>query len=436
VPPDCPDGDLLGDAVVARKLALFASGADEAIVVGSDDGRVEWANDAACRLSGWTRAEIVGRALRLFPDDPATERAAAQHIREQLRAGARARIQASVRDRAGRALWVDLEVTPIPGEGDAPGGWVAIVSDVTERKRAEAALAESEERYRSLVEHSPEPMAVHSQGRIVYANRAALELLGAPSADAVLGRSILDFLHPDYYGLAAERIHKMELVGDPAAPVVETLLRVDGSPVDVELAATPVVWRGVPAIQLSGHALGAPGRSTALRRRRSTVDLSRLVLELAPHLEARIAPRARLSFDLACDLPAVEGERERLAALVRALVHAAAALPGGRDGVRLRTAVRVFDARALEAFAASEGFRPGRFATFEVRVDGALLPPAMAARIVDASFPERFPALGPGLAGALAIARDQGGALGVEGGGGARIVAAFPAARSADGGGR
>ena len=320
------------ESAVTRKLHWFATCADQAIFVGGADGRVEWANEAACRLCGAPLEELVGRRVHLFPDAPDAQREASEHIGRQVAAGESARLEAALRDRAGRALWIDLQVMPVPAEGDAPAGWVAVAHDVTERKRAEAEIAESEERYRSLVEGSPEPVAVHSQGRVVYANPAALELLGARSHDEVLGRPIFDFVHPDFHGLAAERILKMELVGDPAERVVETLLRVDGSPVDVELAATPITWRGAPAIQLAGRASDrAPEHGG--RARAPLLDLSSLVLELAPCIEGRIAPRAVVSFDLTGALVAVPGEAGSLAELVCAVVRqAAAALPGGAAG--------------------------------------------------------------------------------------------------------
>lgn len=58
---------------------------------------------------------------------------------------------------------------------------------VTERKRATEALRESEERYRQLVETSPEAIAVHSEGKLVFLNPAALKLLGATSAEQLIG---------------------------------------------------------------------------------------------------------------------------------------------------------------------------------------------------------------------------------------------------------
>ena len=308
---------------------LFASRTEQAIFVGSADGRVEWANEAACRLCGSSRDELLGRKLRLFPDDPRAQSAAAQHVGARFAAGEVARLEASLGVRDGRTLWIELQVTPVPGASDGSSGWVAIARDVSERKQTEQALAESEERYRNLVEDSPEPAAVHAAGRLVYLNRAALALLGASSPEAVLGRSVFEFLHPDYHRLATERILKMEVVGDPAGPVVERLLRLDGSPVDVELAATPITWRGKPAIQLSGHALGRAAASSeeTERGRAPALDLSSLVLRLAPRLEDRIAPRAVVSLDLSEARVALRGSSAALEELICSLADAGQRVP-------------------------------------------------------------------------------------------------------------
>ncbi len=422
------------DPSVLRRLLWFASGAEHAIFVGGADGRVEWANDAACRLCACALGDLVGRRVQLFPDDREAQRAAADHLQRRIGAGESARLEAALRDRAGRPLWIDLEVMPIPAEAGAPAGWVAVANDVTERKRAEAELAEREERYRTLVESSPEPVAVHSGGQVVYANRAALALLGATSADQVLGRPVFDFLHPDYHGLASERILKMELVGDAAEPIVERLLRVDGSPVDVELAALPIVWRGAAAIQLSGRALGrTPEVGEPPAERPPTLDLSSLVLDLAPRIEDRIAPRARVSFDLCGARVVVPGRTAALAELVCAVVaQAAAGLPGGRGALLVRTGSRRLSVRELAAFVPSEGIDPGQYLVLEALASDGGLPPAPRGRLFDDAFAERFPGRGPGLAKALAIARRHGGALRVQAGsqGGLRISAALPATRA------
>jgi PAS domain S-box-containing protein len=471
--PPVLESSALAGSPVSRKLHWFATRAEQAIFVGGADGRVEWANEAACRLCGASLEELVGRRVQLFPDDADAEREAAEHIGRRIAAGERVRLEAALRGREGRALWIDLEVTPVPADRDAPGGWVAVALDVTERKRAEAAVAESEERYRSLVEGSPEPVAVHSEGRLVYANPAALALLGASSNDQVLGRPVFDFVHPDYHALAAERILKMELVGDPAELVVERLLRVDGSPVDVELAATPITWRGAPAIQLAGRAVGAragravgaraghavgaravdarvdraggdrnaPGEADATREapapRGPVLDLSSLVLELAPCIEGRLAPRAVVSFDLTGALLAFPGEAGALAALLRAVVgQAAAALPGGRGALLVRTDVCELDRDEAARFSPPDALGRGPYLFVEAFAEGGRLATGAGDALYDADFAERFPESGPGLAGALALARAHGGALRVQSGpdGGLQISVALPRASSARGG--
>jgi|GEM_PF-4692830 len=419
-------------AAVARKLEWFASRTQQAIFVGGAQRTLEWANEAACSLCGLPLEDLLARRLELFPDDPDAERRAAQHVSQKLSAGETARLEAAIRHRDGRALWIDLQVMPVPAEGGEGAGWVAIAEDITERKRAQAALADSEERYRNLVEGLSEPVAVHSQGRLVYANRAAIELLGTRSPEKLLGRPVFDFLHPDCHALAVERILKMELVGEPAEPVVQTLLRIDGTPVDVEVSAAPIVWRGEPAIQLTGRVVeagreaeGGAGAPCAL------VDLASVVLELAPRIEDRIAPRAAVSFDLAGALVAAPEESRALAELVCAVVaQTAAALPRGRGSLRLQTSLCPLSHDEASAFVPADALPSGLFALVEACAKDAVLDPQLPGALFEASFPARFRGAGPGLAGALRLARAHRGALRVTAGEGElRIALALPAAQ-------
>jgi PAS domain S-box-containing protein len=111
------------------------------------------------------------------------------------------------------------------------------------------ALREAEDRYRQLVEHSPDGILVHVAGRFVLANPAAVRLFGASSPDDVVGRAVLDLVHPDCRDLVSDRT-RLAASGH-ATPVTElTLLRMDGSPVDVEVTGAPVEFEGHPAVQI------------------------------------------------------------------------------------------------------------------------------------------------------------------------------------------
>ncbi|MBD3223909.1 MAG: PAS domain S-box protein, partial [Caldithrix sp.] len=103
----------------------------------------------------------------------------------------------------GRSRWCELYSTKIDLQ-DGPAIQATFV-DITRRKEAEKALHQSEERYRTLVEDSPLAIVVHSKGKILYINPAALKLIGARSAEDLLGQSVMDFVHSDYRDLAKER---------------------------------------------------------------------------------------------------------------------------------------------------------------------------------------------------------------------------------------
>lgn len=85
--------------------------------------------------------------------------------------------------------------------------------DITEHKRLEAELKNSEERYRLMFETAPEPIAIHSEGRLVAVNDAAVRLAAAKDASEIIGRSIFDFIHPDCH---QEVMDRMRAVSIPA----------------------------------------------------------------------------------------------------------------------------------------------------------------------------------------------------------------------------
>jgi len=142
---------------------------------------------------------------------------------------------------------LSVRVSPMPS-----GGWVMLFTDVTAERAAIVALEESEERYRRLVEALPDIVAVGVAGRLVFVNRAGSRHLGATSAAALVGRRVLDFVHPDHHDLS----RMLEPASDPTSTVAYheiRMLRVDGSPFDAEVAGIRFTYRGQPANLYIAH---------------------------------------------------------------------------------------------------------------------------------------------------------------------------------------
>ena len=113
------------------------------------------------------------------------------------------------------------------------------------------ALKDSKERYRTLVEWSPESILVHRNGEILYANSAALQMFGAADAQSLMGKFTRELIHPDYLEGQMARMKSIN-DKDTIRPMVESrFLKLDGTAIDVEVQGTSIVYDGEPAIHVS-----------------------------------------------------------------------------------------------------------------------------------------------------------------------------------------
>lgn len=107
-----------------------------------------------------------------------------------------------------------------------------------------------ERRFRQLLAHSPDPMCVHAEGRVVYVNPAAVRGMAAARADDLVGRMITDFVHPDSIGPMLARIIALQREGDSSPAAEAVMLCLDGSHLDVEVVSVLTSWDGKPAHQV------------------------------------------------------------------------------------------------------------------------------------------------------------------------------------------
>ncbi|HEY2493270.1 MAG TPA: PAS domain S-box protein [Paenibacillus sp.] len=105
----------------------------------------------------------------------------------------------------GYIIYLESLGTPVLGDGGEMENMVILLRDITKKVKIENELRESEERYRRLIELSPQPMISQRLGKIVYINSAGLNLLGATKVDELIGKSIYEFIHSDYSEMALQR---------------------------------------------------------------------------------------------------------------------------------------------------------------------------------------------------------------------------------------
>jgi len=123
------------------------------------------------------------------------------------------------------------------------------VAQRKKRKQAEQSLRESEERYRRLVESCPEAMFITSGGTIVFANPAAVSLLGVKTPVELVGKRLLDYVDTNYRDLVEEHL-RQALDGLDGPLLEQKMVRTDGSPALVEALARRIQYHGEPAVQV------------------------------------------------------------------------------------------------------------------------------------------------------------------------------------------
>ena len=155
------------------------------------DARFTDVNQAACRMLGYDRDELIGKTI--FDIIPAEDVPRLEAVRAELLVpghGEQGRVDADAEGWHAVPVEVSSKILP-------DGRWQAFVRDISERKRIERALQESEERFRLTIDEAPIGMAlVALDGRFVRVNRALCEIVGY-SSDELTGLTFQAITHPD-----------------------------------------------------------------------------------------------------------------------------------------------------------------------------------------------------------------------------------------------
>lgn len=203
-------------------------------------------NEAAIHRYGYSREEFL--AMTLLDIRPPEDAEALHRDLADEPEGLKDAGEWRHRLRDGRLI--DVRITTHPLRFRGRRARLATVEDITHLKRAEHEVRESEARYRSLIEHSPDAIFVNQEDRVSLVNKAAVRLFGAQSPEELLGKSPLDLFHPDDHPQILERIHRLRDLAEPVPPLEERIIRLDGQTVHVEVVAAPFPVEGKNAIHV------------------------------------------------------------------------------------------------------------------------------------------------------------------------------------------
>ena len=293
--------ELREQQLAEERFRSMVEAAQTGMVVVDQAGAMVMVNKLVEQQFGYPREELVGRKIEML----VPERYRTQHWdqRSLFSYAPTARMVGAGLDlsglrRDGTEFPVEISLNPI----QTPEGVQVLASivDMAERRQSEQVIRHSEERYRRLVEVSPNAIFVNRGDRIVFINDQGVKLFGAKHPDDIVGKSPLELIHPDDHAAVRARIEQL-VEGRETVPLVEEkIVRLDGKVVDVEISAARFIDHEGMGIQVVLRDISERKRSEqTLQKERDFIDA---VLETAGALVVVLDRDGRiLRFNRACE---------------------------------------------------------------------------------------------------------------------------------------
>lgn len=239
------------EGTVSADLIYAALNATPALIAYVDRTmRYRYVNRAYTTWFGVPAAEIVGKPVEEFLN--AGGYAAVQTAMERVMQGETVTHRNVLEVADGLEKQVEARLVPQLDDDGNVAGYFSMVFDISERIEAEDELRRSEERYRSLVEISPDAVYVHREFEIVFMNPAGAKLFAVENPDELIGESLFRFVDPANHELAKTRYEGL-MKGVPQPPQEFLMRRVDETPIQVRTVMAPITWKGDAAVMIVCH---------------------------------------------------------------------------------------------------------------------------------------------------------------------------------------
>ena len=180
-----------------RRLSLVAKGTDNIVIITDKDRNLQWANQAFETSTGYCLEEVIGKNPKIFLQYSETNPATVIAIREALNNKMAFKGEIRNRSKDGRGYWIDLNISPVFNDNDELINFIAIETDITEKKKKDLSIRNLLQTQNSIfngVGHAV--MFTNTSGIIQIINKAGLNLVGYSSDEIVGKMNILNFHDP------------------------------------------------------------------------------------------------------------------------------------------------------------------------------------------------------------------------------------------------
>ncbi|MGB9676396.1 MAG: PAS domain S-box protein [Candidatus Bathyarchaeales archaeon] len=225
------------------RLETIFETASEGIMTVDENENITFVNSAFARMLGYEGHELIGVNLRKFVDEKSSQKIMRQtQVRRQ---GKTSRYEITLYTKDGKPRVLQVSASPLWNEKGEYKGAISIIMDVTERRKMEERLRESEERLKRLIEYAPDAIYINDlQGRFIDGNKQAEALIGYRKEELV-GKTFFEVgIFPSEYLPKIKEAVAKNMRGEKYGPEEIELIRKDGERIFVEISAFPVSSSG------------------------------------------------------------------------------------------------------------------------------------------------------------------------------------------------